>query len=144
MEPTQIKPVALCVFRNGNQILVEESYDEQAEEVLYRPLGGGMAFGEYSWETVRREIKQDLGEDIKNLAFLGQSEHVFSYQGEPGHEIIFLFEGEFVRKEPYRNPELTSKEEDGTTFRAVWKPLREFRKKRAKLHPEELLELLVG
>jgi 8-oxo-dGTP pyrophosphatase MutT (NUDIX family) len=142
MDNSHIRPVALCVFRKENQILVAEGYDGHKEEVFYRPLGGGMAFGEYSWEAIRREIKEELGEEIKNLTFLGQSENVFSHEGSPGHEIIFMFEGEFVNKAPYRKAEMTAREGKEKAVRVLWKPLAEFQKKRARLYPEGLLEFL--
>ena len=66
-----IRPIALCVFRKKDQILVTEEYDKLKKEHFYRPLGGNIEFGEYSWETIRREIKGELGEEIKNLTFIG-------------------------------------------------------------------------
>ena len=142
MNNRQIRPIALCVFRRENQILVAEGYDGLKKENYYRPLGGGVAFGEYSWETIRREIKEEIGEEIKNLTFIGQSENVFHYQGNPGHEIIFMFEGEFVNKSTYKKEVLVGKEENGDEIRAVWKSISEFRRKKARLYPEGLLEYL--
>lgn len=143
MNNRQIRPIALCVFRRENQILVAEGYDGKKKENYYRPLGGGVVFGEYSWETIRREIKEEIGEEIKNLTFIGQSENVYQYQGSPGHEIIFMFEGEFVNKSTYSKEILLGKEENGEEIRAVWKPISEFRRKKARLYPEGLLEYLV-
>jgi hypothetical protein len=42
----QIRPIALCVFHNNNRILVFEGYDKAKDEIFYRPLGGGIEFGE--------------------------------------------------------------------------------------------------
>lgn len=142
MDNPTIRPVALCIFRRDKSILVAEGYDNHKNESFYKPLGGGMQFGEYSWETVRREIKEEIGEEIKNLTFIGPSENVFLYEGSRGHEIIFMFEGEFVNKDTYSRENLVGKENNGDEFRAVWKPISEFRKKKAKLYPEGLLELL--
>ncbi|MEL6672360.1 MAG: NUDIX domain-containing protein [Bacteroidota bacterium] len=138
----QIKPVALCVFRKKDDILLEERVDKLTSEVFYRPLGGGLAFGEYSWETVRREIKKEMGEDIKNLTFIGPAESVFQREGNQGHEIIFMFEGEFVRSELYDKAEIIGHKSNGDTIKAVWKPISEFKKKKARLYPEGLLEML--
>ena len=42
----QIRPVALCVFHHDKRILVFEGYDKAKDEIFYRPLGGGIEFGE--------------------------------------------------------------------------------------------------
>ena len=103
---------------------------------------GELFFGEYSWETIRREIKEEIGEEIKNLTFIGQSENVDPHQDNPNHEIIFMFEGEFVNKSTYKKEILLGKEQNGEEIRAIWKPISEFRKKKARLYPEGLLEYL--
>ena len=139
----QIRPIALCIFRRDQSILVAEGYDHHKQQTFYRPPGGGLMFGEYSWETVRREIKEELGEDIKNLTFLGPTENVFQYEGEQGHEIVFIFEGEFANKRPYQVDELVGHEDNGTAFRAVWKPIADFRRKKAILYPDGLLDYLM-
>ncbi|GAB4409883.1 MAG: NUDIX hydrolase [Bacteroidia bacterium] len=137
-----IRPIALCVFRRGDAILVAEGYDPSTQEHFYRPLGGGLEFGEYSWEAVRREIKEELGEEIKNLTFIGPAENVFQYHGNMSHEIIFMFEGEFVNKDTYKREVVLGREDNGEEIRAVWKPLSDFRKNRARLYPEGLLDML--
>lgn len=142
MDNQQIQPIALCFFRRENQILVAERYDGQKKENYYRPLGGGLMFGEYSWDTIRREIKEELGEEIKNLTFIGQTESICPDNGHTDHEIIFMFEGEFANKSTYTKEILLGKERNGKEVRAVWKPISEFRKKKAKFHPEVLLDYL--
>ncbi|MEM7374187.1 MAG: NUDIX domain-containing protein [Bacteroidota bacterium] len=142
MDNQQIQPIALCFFRRENQILVAERYDGKKKENYYRPLGGGLMFGEYSWDTIRREIKEEIGEEIKNLTFIGQTESICPDQEHPDHEIIFMFEGEFVNKSTYTKEILLGKERDGEEIRVVWKPISEFRKKKARFHPEALLDYL--
>ena len=141
---TAIKSLALCIFRHKDAILVSEGYDATKQQTYYRPLGGGMVFGEYSWEAIRREIKEELGEEIKNLSFLGPTENIYRQNGQTGHEIIFMFEGEFVNRTVYKQREFIGQYNNGHTLRAVWKPLSEFTKKRALLYPEGLLEFLTS
>lgn len=138
----QIRPIALCIFRKGASILVAEGYDPYKQEAYYRPPGGSMAFGEYSWETVRREIREELGEEIKNLTFLGPAEYVFQHEGEAGHEIVFIFEGELANKKAYQAETLEGSGAASGSFRAVWKPIADFRRKKARLYPEGLLDYL--
>jgi len=66
----QIRPLAICVFSNKDRILVFEGYDPIKNQSFYRPLGGGIEFGEYGEEAVRREIMEELHTKIKDLSFL--------------------------------------------------------------------------
>ena len=142
-EQARIRAVALCVFWRKNHILVAEGYDHAKEEAFYRPLGGGMEFGEYSWEAIRREIREELGEEIKNLTFVAPTENVFEFEGQKGHEILFVFQAEFENPEVYRKEEIKGIEDNGEPFKAVWKPLLDFKRNRAKLYPEGLLDMLM-
>lgn len=141
-EESKIKPVALCIFRKGDRILVSESYDEKKQRTYYRPLGGSMELGEYSWEAVRREIKRELGEEIKNLLFIGPTEVIQRNEDGLNHQIIFMFEGEFVNRKVYRQEALEGVYNNGHTLKAVWKPLNDFKQKKSMLYPSGLLEFL--
>lgn len=67
----QIRPIALCVFHHNNRILVFEGYDKAKDEIFYRPLGGGIEFGEMGEYAVRRELKEEINVDIDDMKFLG-------------------------------------------------------------------------
>jgi NADH pyrophosphatase NudC (nudix superfamily) len=53
-----IRPIAICVCRDGERILVAEGHDSQKGQTFYRPLGGTIEFGERGDETVQRELSQ--------------------------------------------------------------------------------------
>lgn len=60
----RIRPVALGVpFRNEHEVLLARHHDDVANHDFYRPLGGGVEFGEPSEEAVRREFQEELGVD---------------------------------------------------------------------------------
>lgn len=46
MNPGVVRPVAICLIRKGDAILVLEGRDEVKGETFYRPLGGAVEFGE--------------------------------------------------------------------------------------------------
>ena len=58
-----IRPVAICIFRKEDKILVFEAYDKVDDKIFYRPLGGGIEFGEHSSETVVREIREEINNE---------------------------------------------------------------------------------
>jgi hypothetical protein len=37
---SQIRPLAICIFRDGDRILVGLGFDPTKQEQFYRPLGG--------------------------------------------------------------------------------------------------------
>src|SRR5512141_3072532 len=92
----KIRALAICVFRNNNRILVFKGYDPTKDQTFYRPLGGGIEFGETSEETVHREIKEELGEEVTDLKYLGTLENIFVFNAKPGHEIVQVYDGRLV------------------------------------------------
>jgi 8-oxo-dGTP pyrophosphatase MutT (NUDIX family) len=141
MKKNKIRALAICVFRNGDKILVFEGYDPKKDQTFYRPLGGGIKFGERSDETVYREIKEELGEEITNLRYLGTLENIFVFNGVPGHEIVQVYDGRLVNSRLYEQAEMSGTEADGGQFKALWKRLDEFNPQ-TPLYPDGLLEML--
>ena len=145
MKPGKIRPLAICVFRHCNKIFAAEGFDPLKSQIFYRPLGGRIEFGEYGHETVARELMEEIGEKVINLRYLGTLENIFVFNGEHGHEIVRVYDGEFVNKSLYGRQVVHGNEEDEEhkgEFKAVWKSLDFFRAGHAPLYPDGLLELL--
>ena len=47
-------------------------------------------------KTIRREVMEEIGKKVKNLVYLGTLENIFTFDREPGHEIVQVYEGEFT------------------------------------------------
>jgi len=139
-----IRPIALCVFHNNNRILVAEGYDSRKKEHFYRPLGGGIEFGESSRETICREIMEELNLEVTgdSLSYLGALENIFIFNGNPGHEIVLIYDGALKESGVYEQAVILGKEADGEDIRAVWKDLDEFGVGKSILYPNGLLDLL--
>lgn len=142
MMPARIRPLAVCLFRDGDRILVAEGTDAVKDETFYRPLGGAIEFGERAAETLVRELREELNTEITGLSYLATLENIFTYDGARGHEIVLVFDGAFVDRAMYAQSELTGREHDGSTFKAVWKSTGEFGAGGAPLYPDGLLELV--
>ncbi|HUS83651.1 MAG TPA: NUDIX domain-containing protein [Anaerolineales bacterium] len=142
MKPGKLRAIAICVFRSEGSIFVFEGRDEEKDETFYRPLGGTIEFGEYSIDTVQRELREEIEEEIRNIRYLGMLENVFRYEGEMGHEIVIIYEADFVDPTIYEKSWVTGYEDDGKPFRAVWKPMEHFKNPNAPLYPHGLLQLL--
>lgn len=124
-ETPLIRPLALAVVRRGEDLLVFEGRDEVKDETYHRPLGGGIEFGETAAEAVRQ------------IAVL---ENLFTFDGRPRHEIVFLFAADLVDKSIYGRDEVGIVLDDGS--RVHWLPLGEVLSGKAILYPAGLAELL--
>ena len=138
----QIRPLSICVFRNKDRILVFEGYDPIKKQSFYRPLGGGIEFGEYGEEAVRREIMEELHTEIEDLSYLGMLENVFVFNGTPGHEIVMVYDGVLIDLRLYDRAVIAVIEANGEEVRAMWKNLDEFGVGKSILYPVGLLEML--
>jgi 8-oxo-dGTP pyrophosphatase MutT (NUDIX family) len=137
----RIRALAICVFRNEDKILVFEGYDPKRNQTFYRPLGGGIEFGEQSDEALRREIMEELNAEITDLRYLGTLENIFAFNGVAGHEIVQVYDGRLVNSGLYEQAEISGSEADGGHFKALWKRLDDFNLQ-TPLYPDDLLELL--
>ena len=139
----RIRPLAICVFRHHDRILVAEGYDPIKKQSFYCPLGGGIEFGEYSEQTIRRELLEELGAEVCELKYLGTLENVYIYNGTPGHEIVQIYDGALRDTRFYEQTVIVGQEVDiEASFQAVWKHLDEFGEGKSILYPTGLLKLL--
>lgn len=124
---TRIRPIALVYLRQDDRIFVGETHDPTGPFTFYRPLGGGIEFGETSKAAAVREFREELGQEITNLRRVGVFESIFTdRRGRSGHEIAFVYEADFVDRSLYAMASLPYQEDDGTTGLARWLPLSHF------------------
>ncbi|HTX78934.1 MAG TPA: NUDIX hydrolase [Longilinea sp.] len=138
----KIRPLALGVFTYKNQILVHQGYDRIKKENYYRPLGGGIEFGETGAEALAREIQEELGQDIRDIHYLGTLENIFTFEGEQRHEIVLTYDATFVDPTIYQQTKIKGTEGRSVSFFATWMPLKDFSNGRGPLYPNGLYELL--
>ena len=141
MSSQNIRALALCIFHDRGRILVTESHDHVRNQSFCRPLGGGIMFGETSADAIAREIQEELGAGIKDLRIIGTLENIFTFRGEPHHEIIQVYDGAFKDQELYKRPWLAGTESNGTAFKAFWREMSYFSPS-SILVPNGLPELL--
>ena len=141
----RVRPLAICIFRNQDRILVNQGYDPIKEEYFYRPLGGGIEFGESAADTVCREIMEELNVEVnkESLKYLGAVENIFHFKGTPFHEIILIYDGLLKDSRLYEQPVILGAEADGEKIQAVWKNIDDFGTGRAILYPTGLLEMIL-
>lgn len=62
-------------------------------------LGGHVKIGENSQDTVKREMKEELGKEIEIIGYISTVENFFELDGLKYHEIMFVYKAEFCEEE---------------------------------------------
>jgi 8-oxo-dGTP pyrophosphatase MutT (NUDIX family) len=137
-----VRAKAICVFRNGTRILVEEGYDPTKDEHFYVPPGGRIEFGESSEAALHREMKEELGTEIEAPRLLGVLENLFTFDGRQAHEIIFVYDAQLVNTSLYDVPQFEAHESNGQVLSAVWIDIDFMGPDARPIYPDGLLELL--
>lgn len=117
--PQHIRAIALGWIRQGDRLLLAEGFDEVKQSYFYRALGGGIDFGESSVDALKREFQEELGADLKNVTLLDCIENIFTLNGKPGHEVVFLYQCDFVDAAFYNCEDIRFQEGD-TWHTARW------------------------
>jgi ADP-ribose pyrophosphatase YjhB (NUDIX family) len=136
----RIRPIVLAVVRRADDLLVFEATDHHAQETFFRPLGGGIEFGERADDALRREFREELGAELGEIQRLDVLENIFHHNGQPGHEIAFIFAAELADPGWYERDELGTVADTGEPV--SWQPMASFASGRAPLYPTGLPRLL--
>jgi ADP-ribose pyrophosphatase YjhB (NUDIX family) len=140
MISNRIRVITICVFRHGGNILVCEYFDSVDGKPFYRPLGGTVEFGETTEAAIKREIREEIGQEITDLKLLTVLESLFIHEGNQGHEIVYVYDGRFVNKAVYEQESFEVREET-EILKASWRSL-DFFNDYHRLVPEALVPLL--
>lgn len=141
MSEPRIRALALCVFHHQGKILVNRFYDATSQQMLSRPIGGGIEFGERSVDAIAREVQEELNQSIHDVRLLGTLESIFTYAGKPGHEIVQVYDARFSDASLYEQARLIGHESNGAPFEAMWCDNSSFTAE-SPLVPEGLHDLL--
>ena len=143
MAPTHIRVIAIGIFTRGAELLVFQGYDTVKGSFYYRPLGGGVEPGERAADALRREIHEELGEEITEIRLLDVVENLFTVDGRAGHEIAFVYQARFVDPAVYAQETLIAHEDNGDRLTVIWRGLDSFDAQH-RLVPPELFEVVGG
>lgn len=86
---------AAGMFVHNNKVLIHK---DNRKEHCCLP-GGRIEIGENSEETIKREIKEELGKEIEIIDYIATIENFFEMEGKKYHEFYFLYKVEFLNDE---------------------------------------------
>jgi ADP-ribose pyrophosphatase YjhB (NUDIX family) len=115
-----IKAMAMIQRPRDGAWLVSQHTDP-AETPFQRPLGGHVEFGEYALDTVRREFREEIGQELAGVRLLGVLENIFTVDDGPHHEIVFVYRADFADPAAYEIAGQDIRDEVGRT-RVIWRP----------------------
>ncbi len=86
----------------------------------YALIGGRVEIGENSAETVKREIKEEIGKDVEINGYISTIENFFEMKDSKYHEIMFIHKVEFVNEDD-KNIDYELKNIEGKDYlKYVW------------------------
>lgn len=133
------RPIVICLFSNNGRILAAKGIDSVKQNQFYRPLGGMIEFGERSSDALKREILEETKQEITNLKYITTVENIFTYEGKAGHEIVLVYDAEFIDKSLYEKHDIDVTEGD-IWCKAYWLNISDCKSGKVILYPEGILE----
>ena len=101
-----IRAISLCALERNGEYLVFEANDSVKQRMFRRFAGGGIEHGETAEVALRRELRDELDTGLEDVRLLGVMENIFTYEGERGHEIVFLFAARATNADVYARDDL--------------------------------------
>ncbi|WP_284163223.1 NUDIX domain-containing protein [Frigidibacter sp. SD6-1] len=138
---TRLRAIAIGLIRQDARLLVSAVTGDDGRVKGWRPLGGGIEFGESAETALRRELHEEIGATAGPLVRIAVLENLFHHQGQPGHEIVFVFEGSLLDPGAAATERFFI-EERGRRDLAAWMPAALFRDGAMKLFPDGLIGYL--
>ena len=133
MSKKTISVKVMCLIQHNGKLLVNKGYDNAKKQTFYRLVGGKVEFGEKMEDTIKREIKEELNSSVKSINFVTAKEEIFTYEGEIGHEVNFLYKVTLDNKELFEKEVIPNPDSD--EFPAVWIFITDVLKKKVILYP---------
>jgi len=89
----RVKAMAYLPNAAGTHHAVLRGHDPEGDHAFHRLIGGGVELGERSADAIVREVAEELRSTLIDAELLGVVENVFTYAGELGHEVVFVYAG---------------------------------------------------
>lgn len=140
-KPGEIRVLALGLVRDGDRVFISEGYDPVKQQTFYRAMGGGIDFGETSHNALQREFQEEIQAELANIRYLGCLENLFVFNGRQGHEILFVYQCDFVDPKFYQLEQLVFAEGKREKT-ALWVEISRFKSGELKLVPEQFFAYL--
>lgn len=86
---------AAAIINHNGKIL----FHKNTAEAHYALIGGRVQITESSDDTIKREVKEEIGKELEITGYICTVENFFEHKGKTFHEIMFVHQAEFVNDE---------------------------------------------
>ncbi|MFV1999777.1 MAG: NUDIX hydrolase [Acidimicrobiia bacterium] len=114
-----VRVKAVCLFLHNGRLLAIDDFDPTKQQRFWVPVGGRVEFGETSQQAIVREVREELRAEITDIIQLGVLENLFTFDGQQGHEIVFVYDAQFTDRHTYETEQISGVE-DTHEFTAHW------------------------
>jgi ADP-ribose pyrophosphatase YjhB (NUDIX family) len=97
----QVVKAMVLIQRPRDGALLVSAGANPAGEPFHRPLGGHVEFGEYALDSVHREFREEIEQEITGVRLAGVLENIFEWGGATQHEIVFVFTAALADERAY-------------------------------------------
>ena len=111
VEEFKLNVIAAGVIIHNGKVLAHRNINSNH----YALIGGRVEIGEDSSNTIKREVKEELGKDIEITGYIATIENFFEMKGSKYHEILFIHKAEFTEEEDQKI-ECTMKNIEGKDY----------------------------
>ncbi len=116
--------------------------NERDGKIWYIPPGGGLLFGESSFEALKREMKEEFGWELLNADLIDSFESFHSINGMTEHEISYVYEVSPLNDSDLDFSIREVEEEDGKKKTFEWVEFEKIAEEQSLLYPEGLLKII--
>ncbi len=142
--PSQrVRALLVALLRRGDELLLMAVRDDAGALKGWWPLGGTIEFGERAAAALQRELQEEIGEAVAAPRPVTVLENLYEHHGVRGHEIVFVFEAEFVDRDAYQRPRFAF-HDGGVVNDVAWVSLQRFQSGQERLFPAGLLQAVLG
>jgi ADP-ribose pyrophosphatase YjhB (NUDIX family) len=133
-----VRAVAIGIARRDDRLLAVEVLDNDGALKGWRPPGGGVNFMELAADTLKREIREELGCDVRIEGAPEVFENLYMHHEAKGHEIVFAYEISLLDGTIHSRDRFVIKENEGSAHFAEWVEIDRFLTGRDTLYPAGL------
>ncbi|WP_265444592.1 NUDIX hydrolase [Flexivirga meconopsidis] len=124
-QPTAIRVTSMAILLSPDgrrQAVCRLGPTAEHPRGFHRLLGGSVEHGERAADALARELREELGTEVVEAHLVEVVENIFTVNGEPGHEVAFVFATRLADAGaiPQDGGTFT---EDGARLPVVWREL---------------------
>jgi 8-oxo-dGTP diphosphatase len=83
--------VSIGILTSGSSVLMTRHRKADPLEGLWEFPGGKVEFGEHPWETLQRELKEELAVTASGGSLFGIYSHVYDFGGTEVHYVLVAY-----------------------------------------------------